>query len=280
LSAAGAGPGKRLGSDLWRRVLTAALVLPPLVAGVLLGPPGLALGIVAASVLLGLHEAGRLLEVRGLRPFRLAGLGLAAVLFLETATARSPGPATWPLLATLVLVAVLARGGGLEDRVPAGASTLFVSVYLGALGGSIAGLRLLEPQAAGPWRLVLLLAIVMGSDTASFFAGHAFGRRPLAPLLSPRKTVEGALGGLAGGVLGALAVRTRLEGVPVLHAAALGLLGSALGQAGDLFESLLKRWAGVKDSGALFPGHGGMLDRLDSLLFAAPLLYYYFWWTR
>ena len=68
--------------------------------------------------------------------------------------------------------------------------------------------------------------------------------------------------------------------MPLAHAAALGILGSALGQAGDLFESLLKRWAGVKDSGALFPGHGGMLDRLDSLLSAAPLLYYYFWWTR
>ena len=99
----------------------------------------------------------------------------------------------------------------------------------------------------------------------------------LAPAISPGKTIEGLLGGLAGGVLGAVIVRwAGLHSLPLAHAMALGLGVAALGTAGDLAESLLKRWAGVKDSGALFPGHGGMLDRLDSLLFGAPVLYYYF----
>src|SRR5262249_18467098 len=130
---------------------------------------------------------------------------------------------------------------------------------------------------AGPWRVTLLLAIIMASDTLAYFVGHAWGRRSLAPVVSPSKTVEGAMGGLVGGVLGALAVRSLgLPGLPVLHAAALGVVVAALGIVGDLDESLLKRWAGVKDSGTLFPGHGGMLDRLDSLLFGAPVLYYYF----
>jgi phosphatidate cytidylyltransferase len=89
--------------------------------------------------------------------------------------------------------------------------------------------------------------------------------------------VEGSFGGLLGGVAGALVVRAvGLHELPALHAAGLGALVAASGVAGDLFESLLKRWAGAKDSGALFPGHGGMLDRLDSLLFGAPVLYYYF----
>lgn len=129
----------------------------------------------------------------------------------------------------------------------------------------------------GAWRVVLLLAIVMVSDTLAFFAGRAFGRRRLAPALSPGKTVEGALGGLVGGVSGAFGVRAL--GLPILppwHTLVLGLLVAALGIVGDLDESLLKRWAGVKDSGTLFPGHGGMLDRLDALLFGAPILYYYF----
>jgi len=95
--------------------------------------------------------------------------------------------------------------------------------------------------------------------------------------VSPGKTIEGAVGGLCGGVLGALAVRAiGLAELPPFDAVGLGVLVSLMGLMGDLDESLLKRWAGVKDSGTLFPGHGGMLDRLDSLLFGAPVLYYYF----
>jgi phosphatidate cytidylyltransferase len=117
----------------------------------------------------------------------------------------------------------------------------------------------------------------MVADTAAFFVGNAAGRRKLAPAISPGKTVEGALGGLAGGVAAAAAVRALgLPSVPLGHALLLGLGVAALGIVGDLVESLLKRWAGVKDSGTLFPGHGGMLDRLDSVLFGAPALYYYF----
>jgi len=135
----------------------------------------------------------------------------------------------------------------------------------------------LPPADLGAWRLLLLLAIVMGADTAAFFVGSALGRHKLAPAISPGKTVEGLVGGLAGGILGALAVRwIGLKALPLAHAVVLGFLGAALGAAGDLAESLIKRWSGVKDSGSLFPGHGGMLDRLDSLLLAGPVLYYYF----
>ena len=106
-------------------------------------------------------------------------------------------------------------------------------------------------------------------------------RRRLAPSVSPGKSVEGAFGGLVGGALGALAVRQLgMPDMPALHAAALGVGVAAAGIVGDLGESLLKRWAGVKDSGTLFPGHGGMLDRIDSLLFGAPVLYYYFSYVR
>jgi phosphatidate cytidylyltransferase len=257
------------------------VVLPALVALVLLGPAELAVGLVGLAAVLGLLEGFALLEARRLQPSRALGLAAASVLFLETALAHWPRPATWPLLALLLCVSILARRRDLEVSVASAAATLLLAAYLGALGGSLAGLRLLDPLPAGPCRLLLLLGIVMGSDTASFFVGHALGRRKLAPRLSPKKTVEGALGGLLGGALGAVVLRWAcLRSMPLAHAALLGLAGSALGQAGDLFESLLKRWAGVKDSGRLFPGHGGMLDRLDSLLFAAPLLYYYFWWMR
>jgi phosphatidate cytidylyltransferase len=264
-------------SDLGRRVATAAVALPLLLAGLLLGPPILAVAIVAAAVLLGASELFTLLAKGGMAPLRATGFVVMAVIFVDVARPGGLPGSAWPLAAVGVLLSMLLRSPDLALAVPSGAGTLLAAAYLGGLGGSIAALRILEPAGEGAWRMLLLLAIVMGADTAAFFVGSALGRRKLAPAISPGKTVEGLVGGLVGGVLGALAVRwAGLRSLPIDHGVWLGLAAAALGTAGDLAESLVKRWAGVKDSGALFPGHGGMLDRLDSLLFAAPVLYYYF----
>lgn len=269
------------GANLFRRVATAALVLPALFAALFLGPPVLIVAIVAATLLVGMGEYHALVAAAGLRPLRAAGYVAVAAAFVEAAAPRAYGAPIWPAAILLLAAAAVSRLREPAPAVAGAAATLLGAAYLGGLGGTLAGLRLLDPASDGPWRVTLLLAIVMGSDTAAFFVGSALGRRPLAPAISPGKTVEGALGGLAGGALGALAVRTL--GLPNLrldHALALGMLVAALGMVGDLFESQLKRWAGVKDSGSLFPGHGGMLDRLDSLLFGGPALYYYFVYHR
>jgi phosphatidate cytidylyltransferase len=182
---------------------------------------------------------------------------------------------SWP--AALLLLLALALRRPPAEAVPGAAATLLGAAYLGTLGGAVAALRLADPVATGAWRVTLLLGAVMSADTCAYLVGRALGRRRLAPALSPSKTLEGLGGALMGGALGALVVRALgLPELPASHAAALGIAAAAAGTVGDLFESQLKRWAGVKDSGALFPGHGGMLDRLDSLLFAAPVLYYYF----
>jgi phosphatidate cytidylyltransferase len=263
--------------NLGRRVATALVALPPLLLANFYGPPWLVAGLVGLCSLVGLHEFFGLLKARGLEPQRATGLLLAGALFVEVARPDWPHWPLWPFLILVPLTVTLARGKHFEETVPAAAGTLLGAVYLGALGGAIAALRLIPPVDQGAWRLVLLLAIIMASDTFAFFVGHAFGRRRLAPEVSPHKTVEGALGGLLGGIAGALATRALgMPELPLSHAVGLGVLVAGLGILGDLDESLLKRWAGVKDSGALFPGHGGMLDRLDSLLFGAPVLYYYF----
>jgi phosphatidate cytidylyltransferase len=205
---------------------------------------------------------------------------LAAALFLDVAAPGWLPVPVAPLGALLLLSVTLARGAD-RDSVSAAAATLLGAFYLGALGGTIAALRVLDPLAEGGWRLALLLGILMIADSFAFFVGISVGRRRLAPLISPGKTVEGAVGGLLGGVAGAFLVRQLgMPDLEPLHTAGLGALVAAMGIVGDLDESLLKRWAGVKDSGALFPGHGGMLDRLDSLLFGAPVLYYYFEYVR
>jgi phosphatidate cytidylyltransferase len=273
------GPGFL--ANLLRRVATALLALPALVAALFLGPPLLYVGIVALAVLVGLFEFYALLRARQLRPMVLTGLLLAAALFVEVVHPGGFGVPCWPLAALLLLAVTLGRGGDLAEAVASAAATLLGAVYLGAFGGTIAALRVLDPGDEGAWRMVLILAVIMVADTFAFFVGHAWGGRRLAPTISPGKTVEGALGGLLGGVVGAVSVRAiGLPDLPLPHAIVLGLVVAAMGIVGDLFESLLKRWAGVKDSGRLFPGHGGMLDRLDSLLFGAPVLYYYFLYLR
>ena len=164
---------------------------------------------------------------------------------------------------------VLALGHEIGRAAAAVAGAAYVGGPLGLL---------VAVHARSGWRVtLLLLATVVISDSAQYYTGRAFGRRPLAPVISPKKTVEGELGGV---VIAALFMSIAgpfvLAGEPPLRLALLGLAVAAVGICGDLFESSLKRHAGVKDSAALIPGHGGVLDRIDALLFATPVFYLYF----
>jgi phosphatidate cytidylyltransferase len=279
-----AGSGSRppgFWANLLRRLATAAIALPLVLATLFLGPPAAFVSLVVVVLLLALFEIFALLRARDLEPMVVPGLLVGGAIFSSVALPAWSGAPLWPVATCVLLVATLRRAAMPARAIPSAAATLLGVTYLGALGGALAGLRVLEPLQDGAWRVMMLLAVIMGSDTMAFLVGHAVGRHRLAPALSPGKTVEGALGGLLGGVLGALAVRHLGLGALSLPAVVLlGLLVAGAGMLGDLFESLLKRWAGVKDSGAVFPGHGGALDRLDSLLFGAPVLYYFFFYLR
>ncbi|MBN2645193.1 MAG: phosphatidate cytidylyltransferase [Desulfuromonadaceae bacterium] len=137
-------------------------------------------------------------------------------------------------------------------------------------------LALLHQLPHGASWVFLVLLLTMGCDSTAYFVGTRYGRHRLYPAISPKKSIEGGLGGLAGAVLMAqLSCWTFIPQLTTLDALVIGALVGVLGQLGDLFESMLKRSCGVKDSGAIFPGHGGMLDRLDSLLFTFPVVYLY-----
>ncbi|MGB4548892.1 MAG: phosphatidate cytidylyltransferase [Syntrophales bacterium] len=137
-------------------------------------------------------------------------------------------------------------------------------------------LILLRNGPDGVHWVFLIIVIAFAGDVAAFYIGRTFGRRKLSPAVSPGKTVEGIFGLAAGSVLGAVAYQFFFfPQIPMAHAAMMGFIGSLVGQMGDLFESSIKRSSGVKDSGMILPGHGGILDRIDCLLFIIPLVYYY-----
>ena len=178
------------------------------------------------------------------------------------------------LLATLVVVGALsvARGRPAPGALADAAATAFAPIYIGLPLGALAAIRA-DWSGGSREALLLLLAVIVVSDSAQYYTGRAFGRRPLSPQISPKKTVEGAIGGVVFGTLAMAAGGSFVFATPIWLLAILGAAISLLGIVGDLFESLLKRSAGVKDSSNLIPGHGGVLDRIDSWLFAAPVYY-------
>ncbi len=227
----------------------------------------------------------------------VVALGVAALAFVEFARLAEAVGAPLPWLASLVTtlaaciavtapwlhlpsllalglvaMAVSLMGSGLHGAplFHAASAGMLAPVYLGLPLGALVGIH----QLSGREGVLAIIATVAASDTFQFYTGRAFGRRPLAPTISPKKTIEGAVGGL---VLAPLAlVAIAYAWLPRLTPAAAWAAGVGIviaGITGDLFESSLKRAAGVKDSGTLIPGHGGVLDRIDALLFAAPVFY-------
>lgn len=263
------------------RVLTAIIFLPVLFAALWLGSPIWFSAIAAAGVLIGLYEYYRLASRGG----EVQGLAAAAATLATFYFGRYD--LIVAIIAALVIVEMLAqlftraKDEDFSEMLPAAAIRVFGVLYVAVLGGYIIAIRVIErhdiPQLA-PKLLTLFFLVVFAGDTGAYYTGRAIGRKRLAPRVSPGKTVEGAIGGLFGNVIAVLIAHfTFFPELKVVHAVPLALAMGALGIVGDLCESMLKRGARAKDAGNLIPGHGGMLDRLDSMLFNAPLLYYFYW---
>ena len=225
-----------------------------------------------ALVLGSVIEFSRLAKASALEIAVLPVMFAAAVTFGIISTPPGYALMEVALMAALLALAlgVLGTWRGGPDALATVSASLFPCIYIGLPIGALVAVR----SFAGARVLFLLMLTVIVSDTAQYYTGRAFGRRALAPAISPKKTVEGAIGGFVfGTALFVGAGAWWVPGMPVLFRVGLGLMLVALGIAGDLFESMLKRSAGMKDSSALIPGHGGILDRIDALLFAAPVYY-------
>lgn len=252
------------------RILSAIVGIPVFLAAFWYGrwPLLITIGII---IIAGILELYRFWQKLGIKSW-LPGMILGGILFLIPAylgSERFIG-----LIFTIILFLNLLY---MVIKYPVYSFTDVAANFGGAVyvGWLLSHLIFLQKLPGGFHYAILLLATTWSTDTAAYFVGMNFGRRKLAPGLSPKKTVEGSLGGVAGSVLAALVVGLITPRMAFYNYIFVGLLVGVVGQVGDLFESALKRQAGIKDSGTIIPGHGGVLDRFDSMLFTAPVVYYY-----
>jgi phosphatidate cytidylyltransferase len=253
------------------RVLSGAVLLILAVVIVWFSPAALFFAIAQLILILAFVEYVGLARASGFS-FPAVPAAAAAMLTCSAFTGTVPVALDVALLSALLVLGVvtMATWQGGRDALGHAAVSLFPALYLGLPLGAMVAVR----EVRGREALFLLILTVSASDTAQYYSGRAFGRQPLAPTISPKKTLEGAIGGLVFGALVLVALGAWwLPTVPILRRAVVGVAIVALGISGDLFESMLKRSAGVKDSSSLIPGHGGILDRIDALLFAAPAYY-------
>ena len=277
---------------LRQRVLTAVVGIPLGLVLVCLGGWYLA-GVLALVAVGGLREYYRLMAARGIGVYAWLGYPLAVMLMgVVAGSPRGQEGGQALALEGVLLAAAMAVGGAWvlsKSMRPRPGSRLLATLvghlYVPQLLSYALRLRMLDAPAVqlrgteviapvGLCWVIALLLVIWGLDTAAYAVGKTLGKHKLCPAISPGKTVEGALGALLAAVILTAGLGYWL-GLPVGYGVVLGGLLGVVGQAGDLFESMLKRRVGVKDSGALLPGHGGVLDRFDSLLFAAPVAYFY-----
>ncbi len=258
---------------LTTRLLTAAVALPIVLAIVIFAPAGAFSAFIAVLGLWGLYEIAAMTDSRDPRSIAILAVAGVAPLFILLVH----GDGGWWIIPVAVIVAMLWLVVAVAMRGPAvgpggAALTALGAVYVGVLFPYFAMLRNLR---GGIPTIILMLLLVVASDSGAYFVGSALGRTKLAPRVSPKKSVEGAIGGLLAAVIAGIILRRWLA--PDWNISATSAISAAiaiLAQAGDLAGSAYKRTAGVKDSGWIFPGHGGLIDRTCSLVFAAVFTYY------
>ncbi len=260
---------------LYKRVISGLLFLPIfyLVAWKL--PPVYFASLVIAAVVVGLHEFYRFAQARGHHPEVGLGMVLGALVVLEFYSPFSPGGKLFIFTVTMlgIMIVRLFSSRPVDSALEDVAYTILGVFYVALLFSYQIVIRLGEN---GKQWLVFLYFIIWASDIGAYSIGIPFGRHRLYEKVSPKKSLEGLAGALVASAAMALLCRIWfMPPITMIEAVGLALLLAIVGTIGDLVESLFKRAAGVKDSGIIIPGHGGILDRMDSMLFAAPVLYYY-----
>ncbi|MDX1389580.1 MAG: phosphatidate cytidylyltransferase [Acidobacteriota bacterium] len=260
------------------RILTAVVLLVLFWTIIKIAPDWVFFSVAGVVIVIATWESLRLADAREARPLKIVALA-ATVGVIVSFTRAEPWMSLVVSLTAACLVTVVGSMA-LRDAplamMRSTVSTIFPVMFVGVGLGFALGLKTF-PGEEGEDLLMLLLVCATALDTVAYYVGRAVGRHRMAPVLSPNKTWEGAAGGILACIGAAvLAHLWFYQRLPLVHALALGGIIAVAGILGDLAESMVKRAAGAKDASALLPGHGGVLDRIDSLLLAGPVLYYYY----
>jgi phosphatidate cytidylyltransferase len=259
------------------RVAAGAVLIPIVFVVVWFLPPMAFVALAAAAASVGQVELGIMARARGARPLTATGAVLGVLLIVNISRPLFPmtgGLVFWITLSVLAVLTVrLFSRRPVEGAIEDVSFTLLGILYVALLFGFQVAIH---AGTSGKHWLLFLYLVIWASDTGAYYVGTAYGRHRLYEKVSPKKSIEGLVGGTAAAMLAALLCKLWLvRDLGTTEALLLGAGLALVGTAGDLSESLLKRGTGVKDSGTLIPGHGGILDRMDSMLFAAPVLFYY-----
>jgi len=264
-----------------KRILTAVVVLPFLIASILIQSLWWVFVLLAvAAMVLGLWEFYLLAKRLQLKPDPAAGY-IAGAALVTIALYNDPAAILldqFVIIALTIgtLIAATLRGAPFDKMLASVGATILGVLYVAFLGSHLISIRTGFDPTLSRHLLSFFFLVLMGADTGAYYIGRAFGKRKLAPSISPGKTWEGAVGGLLAALaMAALSHFWFFRELPLKYILPLAAVMTIVGIFGDLVESALKRGAGAKDAANILPGHGGMLDRLDSLLFNAPLIYYF-----
>jgi len=268
-----------------KRILTALVTLPILIASILI--PWLwwlFVVLAAAAMVIGLWEFYLLAKRLKLKPDAAAGYLAGAAIVTIAVLIQQNDPGVSVLLIQFViivltvgtLIAATFRGAPFDSMIVSTGATILGVLYIPFLGSHLISIRTGFNQTLSAHLLSFFFLVLMGSDVGAYYVGRALGKRKLAPSISPGKTWEGVAGGIVAALaMAALAHFWFFRELPLKYILPLAVIMTVVGILGDLAESALKRGAGAKDAANILPGHGGILDRLDSLLFNAPLIYYF-----
>lgn len=257
-----------------KRWITGIMALPVIFAVIVYGSEMAFTALVALLVLGAVTEYNNMVFAEGLYWEKGEGLVIGVLIPLAAYLGGihlELAIITFSLIVTFLLFLLRFKGASISIAVPG--KVVFGFIYIPLM---MSYLILIRGLADGTLWIFFILVLAFSGDISAFYVGKSIGKRKLLPDVSSGKTVEGAIGLLGGSIVGCVIFKFLFfPALSLFHAILLGLVGSVLGQLGDLCESTIKRGSGVKDSGFLLPGHGGMLDRLDCLLFIAPFVYYY-----
>ena len=264
-----------------KRILTAVIVLPFLIASILISSLWWLFVLLAvAAMVLGLWEFYLLAKKLQLKPDPtigyVAGAALVTIALLNDPAAVLLVQFVIIALTIVTLIVATLRGAPFDKMIASAGATILGVLYIPLLGSHLVLLRTGFNPTLSAHLLSFFFLVLMGADAGAYYIGRAFGKHKLAPSISPGKTWEGAVGGVVAALaMGTLAHFWFFRELPLKYTLPLAAVMTLVGIFGDLAESALKRGAGAKDAANILPGHGGMLDRLDSLLFNAPLIYYF-----